>query len=172
MLKNLGLFFHLWICICVFVSLWLYPGYVCVCVICSLSVSYQQAYGSYPIICIKMHKTYKCGLTNNIAQVTTCLFFRLRMLCGFMPVIVLATTISGPILCYALGVPHWPSFHNATLHGAKSCWAYKAWYLMLECSHFKIAYPNGLELISRVCMSLFDRPCLPDGGLCSYTPRH
>lgn len=84
MLKNVGIFFHLWIFTCLTVSSWLYPG--CMCVICALSVSYHQVYDSYPIICIKMHKTYKCGLTNNIntgghIQIKNVVWF----LCQFYP---------------------------------------------------------------------------------------
>lgn len=83
MLKNVGTFFHLWIFTCLTVS-------GCMFVICALSVSYQQVYDSYPIICIKMHKTYKCGLTNSITQVA---MFRLRMLCGFMPILALSYAV-------------------------------------------------------------------------------
>lgn len=144
---------------CLTVSSWLYSG--CMCVICALSVSYQQVYVSYPIICIKMHKTYKCGLTNNITQVA---IFRLRMLCGFMPILVLTPKISGPILCYALEVPRWSSFYNANFFGYKVTGSVKhdTRYLnsfILECfgrtQDLKIVYPNGLGLVSRACMSQF-----------------
>lgn len=150
MLKNIDIFFHLWICICLTVSSWLYPG--CVYEICALSVSYQQAYDSYSIIHIKMHKTYKCGLINNITQMTTWLLFRLRMLCAFMPILVQATEISGLVLCYVLGVPHWPSFHNTSFHRAQS-WLgllkHDTWCLnpfTLEC----LGEPKILELLTQM----------------------
>lgn len=60
----------------------------------------------------------------------------------FLPNLVLATKIPAPILCYALGVPCWLSFHIATLGGAQSYWAYKACHLMLEPFHPRQFWEN------------------------------
>lgn len=50
---------------------------------------------------------------------------------------------SASILCNALGVPHWLSFHIATFGGAQNCQVYKVCHLLLEPFHPRLFWENS-----------------------------